>query len=92
MATITTTEFAEICETTPRNLRKFLRADFRNRGIETPGKGSRWGIEKRDIKSLTKRFHDWDAQMKAERAERAKANADAAAELANSDEEMTDSE
>jgi hypothetical protein len=77
---ITTSEFAELIETTPRNARKFLRADFRERGIATPGKGSRWGIEKRDIKSLTSRFKKWNAAQMEMRANRL---ADAAKNAAN---------
>jgi hypothetical protein len=69
MATITTTEFAEMLETTPRNLRKFLRADLANREIATPGKGSRYAIEKREVKSLTRRFHAWQEAQLAKKSE-----------------------
>ena len=82
MATITTSEFAEIVETTPRNARKFLRADFRNRNLEIPGKGSRWAIEKREVKSLSKRFQEWNAAQLELRAARLAESAKNAAEKA----------
>jgi predicted transcriptional regulator len=61
MATITTTDLAAELETTPRTLRKFLRADAKVKGTETPGKGSRYAIEKREVRALAKRFADWTA-------------------------------
>lgn len=61
MATITTADLATELETTPRTLRKFLRADAKARGTETPGKGSRYAIEKREVRSLAKRFNEWQA-------------------------------
>ena len=61
MATMTTTEIAADLDTTPRTLRKFLRADAKERGTETPGKGSRYAIEKRDMRALRSRFAKWVA-------------------------------
>lgn len=70
-ATITTAQCATELATDPRTLRKFLRADARERGIESPGKGARWEL-KGDARSLTamrKRFVAWsDAQLAARAA------------------------
>lgn len=66
---MTTTEIAAEFETTPRTLRKFLRADAKSKGAPTPGKGSRYSIEKRELRSLRKRFNDWHAALEAKRAE-----------------------
>ena len=66
MATMTTTEIAADLDTTPRTLRKFLRADSKERGIATPGKGARYAIEKRDMRALRTRFAKWvEANAKA---------------------------
>lgn len=54
MATLTTTELAAELDTTTRTLRKFLRDDAK--GV---GKGSRYAIEKREVRSLAKRFAAW---------------------------------
>lgn len=61
MAQFTTAQVAEKLSTTPRNLRKFLRADAKNRdAVDTlPGKGSRYMIEGRDLAGLKKRFATW---------------------------------
>lgn len=61
MAQFTTAQVAEKLSTTPRNLRKFLRADAKNRdAVDTlPGKGSRYMIEGRDLAGLKKRFAAW---------------------------------
>ena len=85
MATITTSEFAEIIDANPRTARKFLRFDARERGIEIPGKGSRWAIEKRDIRGLQKRFKEWDAAQKEMRAAKLQEIADAAKTESDSD-------
>jgi hypothetical protein len=61
MATITAKELAEKCDTDARTVRKFLRSHFE----ETPGKGSRYAIEKRQVKSLVTAFNKWDAGRKA---------------------------
>lgn len=57
MATITVTELAENLDTTPRTARKFLRSVTPE--DKQPGKGGRWQIEKRDIRSLKKKFEDF---------------------------------
>lgn len=59
MAQFNTAQVAEKLETTPRTLRKFLRADAREQGTETPGKGSRYSIEGKQLASLKKRFNAW---------------------------------
>lgn len=88
MAQITTTELAEICETTPRNLRKFLRADLRERNLEIPGKGARYAIEKREVKGLQNRFKKWNAAQLEMRAAKAKEIAENAQnEIVESDDE-----
>lgn len=59
MAQITASEFAVEVEATPREVRKFLRADAKERGVATPGKGARYAIEKREVRALAKRFAAW---------------------------------
>ena len=61
MATVTPKELAQEFETDPRTLRKFLRRNARDNGLETPGKGSRWAIERKDVKKLRKGFDAWIA-------------------------------
>lgn len=62
MATINISEFATIIEATPRDARKFLREVTPDDA--QPGKGGRWAIEKRDVRSLTKKFTAWDAERR----------------------------
>lgn len=59
MSTMTTTDLAAQLETTPRELRKFLRSDAS--GIESVGKGSRYALpgSKREVAALAKRFAAW---------------------------------
>jgi len=88
MSTITTAELAAEIGTTPRTLRKFLRADARaaDKADTLPGKGSRYAIERKAVKGLTTRYAKWaaaEAQAKAERA--AKAAQDAAEAVATDD-------
>lgn len=54
MAQIQVTELAQELETSTRTARKFLRSITPK--DEQPGKGGRWKIEKRDIRSLKKKF------------------------------------
>ena len=70
MATITTTELATELDTTPRTLRKFLRSDAKARNAATPGKGSRYAIEKREVRALAKRFAAWGEAQAAAKAQR----------------------
>lgn len=60
MAQITVNELATTLETSPRTARKFLRSITAK--DEQPGKGKRWSIEKRDVRSLTKKFADFQAE------------------------------
>lgn len=76
MAQFTTAEVAAKFETTPRTLRKFLRADAKaQEATDTlPGKGSRYAIEGKALQGMKKRFNTWkaaEAQAKADRAEKA---------------------
>lgn len=82
MATINIAEFATIIEATPRDARKFLREVTPS--DEQPGKGGRWAVEKRDIRSLRSKFSKWD--------EARKAPAEAADDAVEVDPEMTDDE
>jgi hypothetical protein len=82
MATvITPAEFAELVESDGRTVRKFLRSITPR--DEQPGKGSRWQLDgtKRSVTKLQKQFTEWtakQAEAALERAEKAKAEADAA--------------
>lgn len=64
-ATITTAELAAELNTTPRELRKFLRSDAS--GVESVGKGSRYSLPSnaRSIAALAKKFSKWDEAQKA---------------------------
>lgn len=64
MATITVQDLATELNTDPRTARKFLRSV--TPADSQPGKGSRWAIEKRDIRSLRSKFTKWvDAAQEA---------------------------
>lgn len=82
MATILTVkEFSEEISTDPRTARKFLRAITPKENH--PGKGSRWGIAKKDMRSLKSKFTKWENEQKekaAIRAENAKKKAEKAKE------------
>lgn len=58
---MTTAEVATELGTTPRELRKFLRSDMRDKGLATPGKGARYAIERKHLKGLKSRFATWSA-------------------------------
>jgi hypothetical protein len=64
MATMTVTEFAAHLDTDARTARKFLRSV--TPADEQPGKGGRWAIEKRDARSLTKKFAAYIAERTPE--------------------------
>lgn len=64
MATITVTELATELNTDSRTARKFLRSITEKDA--QPGKGSRWAIEKREVRSMKAKFAKFE-----------KANADA---------------
>lgn len=63
MTTMTTKEVSEQLGTEPRTLRKFLRAEAIEAGGKigenTPGKGGRYSLEKREFRALQKRFEKW---------------------------------
>ena len=54
MATITVTELALELDTDSRTARKFLRSI--TPAESQPGKGSRWSIEKREVRSMKSKF------------------------------------
>jgi hypothetical protein len=74
MATITPKEFAAKVESDPRTVRKFLRTCARAAGVETPGKGSRWAIEAKDVRKLSTAFKRWNETNTA-KSDEAPANA-----------------
>lgn len=76
MATITIAELATTLDTDPRTARKFLR-NITPKDAQ-PGKGSRWAIEKREVRSLKAKFMKFTADETASKAARdaAKANSD----------------
>lgn len=57
---LTVTELAETLDTTTRTTRKFLRSVTPK--DEQPGKGGRWQIKKADVRSLTKKFKDFQEE------------------------------
>lgn len=85
MTTLTAKEFAARVNSDGRTVRKFLRADAKANGTEAPGKGSRWTIEAKQVRSLTTRFNAWKAANEAKAAE--KANEDEVPEEVIEDEE-----
>lgn len=69
--TLTITDLAEKLETDPRTARKFLRSVTPKES--QPGKGSRWAIEAKQVRSLKAQFAKFEANAR-------KANDDAPAE------------
>jgi len=61
MATLTAKEIATQFGTDARTLRKFLRSDAKVNSTETPGKGARYAIEAKQVRTLRKRFDAWVA-------------------------------
>lgn len=59
MATIDIATLATTLDASPREVRKFLRSVTPDDA--QPGKGGRWAIEKRDVRSLTKKFAEYRA-------------------------------
>ena len=53
-------ELAETLDTTPRIARKFLR--HVTPVEDQPGKGGRWEIAGKDVRSLTKKFADYQSE------------------------------
>lgn len=70
MTTMTTIELATQFDTTPRDLRKFLRSDAS--GIAGVGKGSRYALpgSKREVAAMRKRYDAWKvAQVSTKKVE-----------------------
>lgn len=92
MATITPTALAEALGTDARTARKFLRSITPK--DSHPGKGARWAIEKRDVRSLRTRFVKFQAEQEKARQERAENRAatapadDATAPVTEQDESL----
>lgn len=87
MATITVADLATALDTDARSTRKFLRSITPKDA--QPGKGSRWAIEKKDLRSLKSQFNKYTAAQDEAR----KAREAAAAEVREvEDEEPTDEE
>lgn len=80
--TISTAQLATELDTTPRELRKFLRSD--SSGVEKVGKGARYALPggKREIASLRKKFASWDEARNAAKSD----TTDDTTELTESDE------
>lgn len=68
MAAITVQEFATELNTDPRTARKFLR-EVTPKDAQ-PGKGKRWSIERRDLRSLKSKFSKFIEAEQAARQER----------------------
>lgn len=60
--TLTPKEIALELGVSPKTLRKFLREDVRGKGLESPGKGKRWEIARRDLKGIKSRFAAWQEE------------------------------
>lgn len=83
MATITVADLAIALSTDARTTRRFLRSITPK--DSQPGKGSRWAIEKREVRGMTKKFAAFTAaenEKRAARAENDAKNAPAAPENA----------
>lgn len=81
MASITVKEFATELGTDGRTARKFLRSV--TPADEQPGKGGRWEIEKKNLRSLKSKFTAFQKandEARAARAEKAAANDEPTAE------------
>ena len=57
--TLTPKELAVELNSDPRTVRKFLRECARAAEVETPGKGSRWAIESKHVRTLRTGFQRW---------------------------------
>lgn len=79
--TIATKAAAEACDTTPRQLRQFLRA---SKDYEAVGSGGRYAFEADDLPELKTRFQAWVAEREA--AAKARAEKEAAEKAAQATE------
>jgi hypothetical protein len=87
--TLTPAELAVELGTDPKTCRKFLRS---SEGLDRKvGKGHRWAIEAKQVRSLKSRFAKWEAARQAAIAEARAARA-AEAQKAADDTEVTDDE
>ena len=68
MATINIADLATELGTDPRTARKFMRSITPREG--QPGKGSRWSIEKREVRALRSKFAKFAAEAEAKREAR----------------------
>jgi len=69
MARITAGELATELGTDGRTVRKFLRSI--TPAENQPGKGSRWGIEKKEIRSLRSKFTKYQIALEESKAAKA---------------------
>jgi len=69
MARITAGELAIELGTDGRTVRKFLRSI--TPAESQPGKGSRWGIEKREVRSLSSKFAKYQKALEEAKAAKA---------------------
>lgn len=92
MATINVATLANELGTDARTTRKFLRSITPR--DEQPGKGARWEIEKRSVRSLRSKYAKWEEELEARKAakEAETDKADEVLEEDNSDIEPTDAE
>lgn len=75
MATITPTELATELNTDARTVRKFLRSITPR--DEQPGKGARWEIERKSVRSLRTKFAKFEEAQAARKASKEASNDDA---------------
>lgn len=68
MATINIADLATELNTDARTARKFMRSVTPSEA--QPGKGSRWSIEKREVRSLKSKFAKFAAEAEAEKLTR----------------------
>lgn len=87
---LTPAELATELGTDAKTTRKFLRSVTPR--DEQPGKGSRWAIEGKRVRSLKTQFTRWNAEQEKARAERAAARAEVATAAAADVEDVTDEE
>lgn len=57
---MTPKEVAQALDTDPKTLRKFLRSRSSGIAADAPGKGGRWAIEAKKVRSLRTKFAKWD--------------------------------
>ena len=89
--TIATKAAAEACDTTPRQLRQFLRA---SKDYEAVGSGGRYAFTEDDLPELKTRFDAWVAEREAAAKARAEKEAaeKAAAEATSADAEQIETD